>query len=227
MKKVLVLLALLLFANCAQASIRIDLLPTKEHRALAAKVGYNLLNSNRISEKITFAVKNDKRVNAWTYYRNSEIVITSSLIESCAKEDELAAVMAHEISHGVDYRQGLLKGYFSYLSTSLSPKKYEYKADKVAVDYLVKAGYNPLALIVALNLIAPQERYDWASTHPLTSRRMAQVYEYIYTKYPEYLVQNEYKNNVVYQNFLLTSKENRAKLEQKVKNNSKRKVNYL
>ena len=60
----LVLLALLLFANCAQASVRIDLLPTKEHRALVTKVGYNVLNSNRISEKITFAVKNNKRVNA-------------------------------------------------------------------------------------------------------------------------------------------------------------------
>ena len=67
----------------------------------------------------------------------------------------------------------------------LASKKYEYKADKVAVDYLVKAGYNPLAMIVSLNLIATQPRFDCFSSHPLTSRRMAQIYEYVYTRYKE------------------------------------------
>ena len=134
--------------------------------------------------------------------------------------------MAHEISHGVDYRQGILKGYFSFIATSLNSKKYEYKADKRAADYLVKAGYNPLALIVALNKIAPQLRFDSSLSHPLTSKRMAEIYEYIYVKYPQYLVQNEYKDNIYYQNFLITSKENREKLENKIKSNSKKKVNY-
>ena len=64
-------------------------------------------------------------------------------------------------------------------------------------------------------------------THPLTSRRMMEVYEYIYKKYPEYLVNNPYKENPFYQNFLLTSKENREKFQQKVKSNSTRKVHYL
>jgi len=227
MKKLLVLLALLVFNSCAQASITINLIPTKEQRTLVAKVGYTLLNANRIPHKMTFSVKNHKSPNAWTYYVDNEIVVTNSLIESFTKEDELAAVLAHEISHGVDYRQGIFKGYFSYLSTQLNSKKYEYKADKRAVDYMVKAGYNPLAMIVSLNIIAPQKRYDWCSEHPLTTRRMAEIYEYIYNKYPQYLVQNEYKDNLIYQNFLLTSRENRAKLEQKIKNNSKRKVNYL
>lgn len=225
MKRLLVVFMLFVFGGVANA-ITIHLLPKKEQRMLVNKVGYNLLNSNRIPHKITFFVKTDKQVNAWTHYRNNEIVVTTSLLDTIAKEDELAAVIAHEISHGVDYRKGLLKGYFSYVSAGLSPKKYEYKADKRAVDYLVKAGYNPVASIVALNVIVPQGRYDWASSHPLTTRRMSEIYEYIYAKYPQYLVQNEYKDNAIYQNFLLVTKENRAKLEQKVKNNSKRKVNY-
>lgn len=226
MKKLLILLALLIFGASVQAAVSINLLPTKEQRAYVTKVGYTLLNANRIPHKMTFAVKVDKHANAWTYYSDNEIVVTTSLLETVAKEDELAAILAHEISHGVDYRKGILKGYFSYLSAGLTPRKYEYKADKRAVDYLVKAGYNPLALIVSLNLIAPQARYEWCTKHPLTSRRMATIYEYIYAKYPQYLVNNEYKDNLVYQNFLLTSRENRAKLEQKIKNNSTKKVKY-
>ena len=36
-----------------------------------------------------------------------------------------------------------------------------------------------------------------------------------------------YKENIYYQNFLLTSKENRAKFQKKIESNSKRSVNYL
>ena len=104
---------------------------------------------------------------------------------------------------------------------------YEIQKDKRAVDYLVKAGYNPLAYIVVANKIFDQPRYEWISSHPTGSNRLATVYEYIYTKYPQYLVHNAYKDNIYYQNFLLTSRENRAKLEQKVKANSKKKLNYI
>ena len=119
--------------------------------------------------------------------------------------------------------------YENYINSEfeyLNSKKYEYKADKRAVDYLVNAGYNPLAMIVSLNKIAPQLRYDSGSSHPLVTKRMAEIYEYIYTKYPQYLVQNEYKDNIYYQNFLVTSKQNREKLENKIKTNSKKKVKY-
>ena len=54
-----------------------------------------------------------------------------------------------------------------------------------------------------------------------------EVYEYIYKKYPEYLANNAYKNNIYYQNFLLTSKENRAKFQKKVESGSKSSINYL
>ena len=53
------------------------------------------------------------------------------------------------------------------------------------------------------------------------------IAQWVYKKYPEYLVNNPYKTNIYYQNFLLTSKENRAKFQEKVKTNSTKKVNYL
>ena len=96
-----------------------------------------------------------------------------------------------------------------------------------SLNDMVNAGYNPVALIVVMSKVFPQTRYEWCCTHPLTSRRMMEVYEYIYKKYPEYLVNNPYKENPFYQNFLLTSKENREKFQQKVKSNSTRKVHYL
>ena len=52
------------------------------------------------------------------------------------------------------------------------------------------------------------------------------IYEYIYTKYPSILVDNEYKDNIYYQNFLLTSRNNRMKLLEKVKAGSTKRVNY-
>ncbi len=45
---------------------------------------------------------------------------------------------------------------------------------------MVKAGYNPVAYITVGNKIFNQERYDIFSSHPLGSKRLAKVYEYIY-----------------------------------------------
>ena len=79
---------------------------------------------------------------------------------------------------------------------------------------MVKAGYNPIALITFIQKTVPQKRYDTISTKNLTSKRLAHIYEYIYTKYP------------YYQNFLLTSQNNRRMLEEKVKNNSREILKY-
>ena len=91
---------------------------------------------------------------------------------------------------------------------------------------MVNAGYHPVAMIVAMSKNFPQGRYEIFSSHPLATRRMMEVYEYIYKKYPEYLVDNKYRKNIYYQNFLLTSKENREKFQEKVKTNSNKKIRY-
>ena len=102
----------------------------------------------------------------------------------------------------------------------------EKKADKRAIDFMVNAGYNPVAMIVMMNKTFAQDRYEFLATHPLASRRMAYVYEYIFFKYPEFLKNNKYQDNIYYQNFLLTSQENRRKLQRKVETRSKSNVNY-
>ena len=71
-----------------------------------------------------------------------------------------------------------------------------------------------------------QYRYDVFSNHTLITRRMMKIYEYIYQKYPSILADNEYKDNVYYQNFLLVSRNNRLMLQDKVESGSKKKLNY-
>lgn len=230
MKKTIILATLFALlctnANAATSEI-INGDAIKQAQTRIDNIGFKILNYNGIEKRTVFDfdTRNDK--NATSSYLDRQIVIYRGLYNRLESDDELAAVLAHEISHSVDSYNGIFRGAFSSWSYYFAPKKYEYKADKKSVDYLVNAGYNPVAIIVVMNKAFPQGRYDWCSTHPLTSRRMMEVYEYIYKKYPEYLANNVYKNNIYYQNFLLTSKENRAKFQNKVESNSKHSVNYL
>ena len=120
----------------------------------------------------------------------------------------------------------LSKGLKSAVYEYEYPKIYEIVADKRAVDFMVNAGYNPIGLITYINKAFPQKRFDRFSSTNLTSKRLAIIYEYIYTKYPYYLTNNKYLETDSYQNFLLNSTNNRKLLEEKIKNNLKGDLDY-
>lgn len=229
MKKIVVLLTLIT-AFCASANAATNELVTSESIKRAQmkidQIGFKILNYNGIEKRTVFDFNTKDTKNAYSRHSDRQIVLYRGLYNRLESDDEIAAVLAHEISHSVDSYNGIMRGFFTSWSYFFSPKKYEYKADKKAVDYMVNADYNPVALIVVMSKTFSQTRYDWCSTHPLTTRRMMEVYEYIYKKYPEYLAHNAYKNNIYYQNFLLTSKENRAKFQKKIETKSKSKVKY-
>ena len=48
--------------------------------------------------------------------------------------------------------------------------KYELIFDKLAVDFMVEAGYNPLGLITLINKTCPQTRQDFISHKNLASK---------------------------------------------------------
>ena len=121
---------------------------------------------------------------------------------------------------------GIGNGWLTAVQIKAAPKKFETVADKRAVDFMVKAGYNPVALITFINKAFPQHYQDFISNKNLTSKRLALIYEYIYTKYPYYLANNEYLENPHYQNFLLNSTYNRKLLETKVKNGTRENLKY-
>ena len=62
----------------------------------------------------------------------------------------------------------------------------ENDADLLAIDYLVKKGYNPLAGISIMNKIGDVYR-DLFVDHPSTDKRIRTMYEYISKNYPQYL----------------------------------------
>ena len=193
------------------------------------EVGFTILNSNRIEKRMIFMVTNriysrDRWADVSSV--NRTVWLKPTILPYIDSDAELAGILAHQISHGVDTYDGLLRGYLSILTYWVAPNKYDLLADKRAVDYMVNAGYNPLAYIVILNKIMQQYRYDIFSNHTLITRRMMKIYEYIFNKYPSILADNEYRDNIYYQNFLLISRDNRRMLQNKLESKSTRKLNY-
>lgn len=229
MRKIFLIGILALFLSSILPTFAWDVKTNNELQERMNTVGFRILNSNRIEKRLIFMVINRVYTrDIWTDVSsvNRTVWIKPTILPYIDSDDELAAVLSHSIAHGVDTYEGILRGYISIVNYWVAPNKYDLKADKLAVDYMVNADYNPLALITILNKIGKQYRYDAFSNHTLISRRMMLIYEYIYTKYPSVLVDNEYKDNIYYQNFLLTSRNNRMKLLDKVKSGSKKKINY-
>ena len=230
MRKIFLLnLIVFLLLSFIQPSFAWDVKTTEDLQSRMNSVGFRILNSNRIEKRFTFmAINRVYTRDFWTDASsvNRTIWVKPVVIPYIDSDDELAAILSHSIAHGVDSYEGILRGYISILNYWVAPNKYDLKADKTAVDYMVNADYNPLALITILNKIGKQYRYDVLSNHTLVSRRMMLIYEYIYKKYPHILLDNDYKDNLYYQNFLLTSRNNRMKLLEKIKTNSNKKINY-
>ena len=134
--------------------------------------------------------------------------------------------MARGILTALKSYDGYFNGYLSALQIKAAPKKFEIVADKRAVDYMVNAGYDPIGLITFIQKSCPQKRFDKISNKNLASKRLAIIYEYIYTKYPYFLVNKKYFENEHYQNFLLNSQNNRRMLLEKIKTGSKEELKY-
>lgn len=210
MKKFFIIVMLfLLSSNLCTFADSLYLEKETKYQKKIMEMGFKILNANRIDKRVTFSYDTKKVVNAVTYSSSKNVVVYKGILPYFDDDNELAAILCHEISHAIEF-----DGFFKAVAMSFATKKYEKKADLEAVDLMVNAGYNPVALIVALNKITDEPKgFDrFCSTHPAGTQRLAYVYEYIYKKYPGYLVDNDYKTNIYYQNFLLTSKDAREKI---------------
>ena len=198
-------------------------------QARVDKIGTDILNRNKITKRIIFAYDEAEKSKFRLMDKSlthRQIVLYSGTYRFIQSDDELAAALSRDIALAIKSYSGMWGGKIDSIQVSLSPKKFETVADKRAVDFMINAGYNPLALIVFINKTCPQRKGDLISKHNLTSKRLARIYEYITYKYPKYLQENEYINNIYYQNFLLTSVNNRRKLQEKVKNHWSGELRY-
>ncbi len=229
MKNIILAIVLMFILAPAFATEETKLAQVQSIQSRIDDCGARILNANKIEERVIFAYNEAEKSGLWEIDKDltrRQVVVYSGLYKFVDSEDELAAVLSREIAISTRSYDGILNGSLRALQIKAAPKKFEIVADKTAVDLMVKAGYNPLGLITYIQKVYPQKRYDMVSTKNLTSKRLAIIYEYIYTKYPYFLVNNTYLENVHYQNFLLTSLENRKKLQEKIESGSTGRVKY-
>jgi Zn-dependent protease with chaperone function len=199
MKKFLVLIFALFVGTSAFADVWINETALYKNVDKIVTMGNKIIKDNGLKRMNFVYNTSTKIINAGSNPFYKTVTIYAGILPYLDSDDELAYVVAHEISHSIESYGGLIK----VVAMKANSKKYEYKADLNAVDYMVKSGYNPIAAIIATGKINPEPLWDWGftSTHPKGSKRMLALYKYIYVKYPKYL-QSDMTKNVVYQNFL-------------------------
>lgn len=155
-----------------------------------------------------FAVLDSDELNAFAL-PGGYVYVTKGLMKAAATNDELAAVVAHELGHvnrKHSVRQaekaGLMTLVVALMGVKNETEKYqkaaaiaaffanqkfsrndEYEADRCAVEYSSKAGFNPNGLVTFFNRInndnALTKVTKYFSTHPPTTDRIKAAQEHI------------------------------------------------
>ena len=127
-----------------------------------------------LKHSIVFLVINDTRIFARACWPNI-VLISTGTYRKFRNEDELAVILGHEVGHIVIGReQGLRE------TTPEEHRAVELLADKRAVEFAKKAGYNPNAAVQCYwRLMMYQLRMgldinadDSSSTHPAGFKRI-------------------------------------------------------
>jgi predicted Zn-dependent protease len=153
----------------------------------------------------------DQTVNAFAL-PGGQIFITVGLLKRLKSEDQLAGVLGHEIGHVVhrhsaqqmaksDFYQGLVGavatatsdgtgmggGQIAQYVAQIQEMKFgrndELQADEFGVQYMIKANYNPNAMIEVMEILAQasggQQRDEFMSSHPSPENRIVKIKEHI------------------------------------------------
>ena len=127
MKKIIIFV-MMLFLFCLNSSATANELikaeTIKEAQTRIDKVGFKILNYNGIEKRTVFDFNTKNHKNAYTRNSDRQIVIYRGLYNRLESDDELAAILSHEIAHSVDSYKGIFRGAFFSWSYAFSPKKY-------------------------------------------------------------------------------------------------------
>jgi len=175
------------------------------------RVGRSIVQvSHRPDLKFHFLAVQHKSINALAL-PGGHIYVTRGMLENLQSEAELAGILAHEIAHVVardvgnamSRQIGLDLLLSATTSKSTSPRvltvaqlagqiitlrfsrQDEREADLAGLDYLVAAGYNPYAMVEALQMLLNTSRArppEFLSTHPSPENRIAYLQRRIRAK---------------------------------------------
>jgi hypothetical protein len=152
------------------------------------RVGQNLVKNSDSKVPFTIKVLDTDEINAMAL-PGGFFYVNSGLILACDSEDELAGVMAHEISHVaahhaaremtklnymqlgqiplIIFTQGTWTGYGIYEASQLAipltflsfSREYEAEADFLGIQYMYKAGYDPQGMVSIFEKLAALEKH--------------------------------------------------------------------
>ena len=166
-----------------------------------------VVNQDNPEYTFEFHIVEDATLNAFAL-PGGQVVIHTGLLLAAERPEEVAGVLAHEISHvtcrhhlrGILKRAGitavaacligdigsvsdLLIGYGSTLAILKNSRTFEYEADAVGWDYLVRARIDATGMIEFFQRLQDHsgdagdltDQLDFLSTHPATADRIKEL----------------------------------------------------
>ena len=152
------------------------------------RVGQNIVKNSDAKVPFTIKVLDTDEINAMAL-PGGFFYVNSGLILACDSEDELAGVMAHEISHVAAHHaaremtklnymqigsiplmiftQGTWTGYGIYEASQLAvpltflqfSREYEAEADYLGIQYMYRAGYDPQGMVSIFEKLDALEKH--------------------------------------------------------------------
>ncbi|MEZ7819147.1 MAG: putative Zn-dependent protease [Candidatus Azotimanducaceae bacterium] len=160
--------------------------PDDEWQAYVTEIGERLLSvSPHAGRTYTFVVVDQPIVNAWAT-ADGYIFVTRGILAFFNNEDELAAVLGHEIGHVVGAhtkrtvnrgRLGKILGFLGTFATGSSAtyglantisatalagyrREHELEADEIGTDLILRAGYDPRALLASIQQLRDHDDFQ-------------------------------------------------------------------
>lgn len=174
-------------------------------------IGQNIVKANKMPSTVTFKVTDNQDMNSDSTYTQI-VYIYSQDLKYVENDNELAAVVASEIGHLVNghySKSSLLNGAISTfnpntsstqaattvdllktISSSRVSKSNQKEADVTAVDLMMTAKYNPLALISVVYKSDIEKSGGLLDSNLSCEDRIMNIYDYANYNYPEQVKAN-------------------------------------
>ncbi len=169
-------------------------------------IGQNIIKANKMPTTVTFKVTDNENMNTDIAATTQYVYIYSGDLKYVENDNELAAVVAHEIGHlvnGHNAKSSILNNAISSINPSTTTEKgaatvsllktissnkvskeNDKEADITAVDLLSTAKYNPLALISVVYKADAAVSGGLLDSNLSCEERIMNIYDYANYNYP-------------------------------------------